>query len=80
MLRRPLEAHIMKVLRSLTTCHLLHLPCRSCSSMLMGAMTVVIQTLTPEEAFDAIQLGTLALLFGMMMLIEYIKDDSVFER
>lgn len=48
--------------------------------MLMGAMTVVIQTLTPEEAFDAIELGTLALLFGMMMLIEYVKDDSVFER
>jgi Na+/H+ antiporter NhaD/arsenite permease-like protein len=47
--------------------------------MMMGAMTVVVQTLDPDEAFNAIEYGTLALLWGMMVLVEYLKDDSLFD-
>lgn len=48
-------------------------------AMVMGAMTVIVQTLGPEEAFDAIEYGTLALLWGMMVLVEYLKDDALFD-
>lgn len=37
------------------------------------------QTLEPEEAFLAIEYGTLALLWGMMVLVEYLKDDALFD-
>ena len=49
------------------------------SAMVMGAMTVVVQTLGPEEAFEAVEYGTLALLWGMMVLVEYLKDDALFD-
>jgi Na+/H+ antiporter NhaD/arsenite permease-like protein len=52
---------------------------RTAGAMIMGAMTVVVQTLGPEEAFDAIEYGTLALLWGMMVLVEYLKDDALFD-
>lgn len=47
--------------------------------MLMAVMTVVVQTLGPEEAFAAIEYGTLALLWGMMVLVEMLKDDALFD-
>ena len=47
--------------------------------MIMGVMTVIVQTLGPEEAFDAVEYGTLALLWGMMVLVEYLKDDALFD-
>ena len=42
--------------------------------------SVIVGTLTPTEAFAAIQSEALALLFGMMVLVEYLKDDSVFDK
>nr|AOW69279.1 low silicon 2-like protein [Acanthoeca spectabilis] len=52
---------------------------RTAGAMIMGVMTVVVQTLGPEEAFEAIEYGTLALLWGMMVLVEYLKDDALFD-
>jgi len=52
---------------------------RTAGAMIMGAMTVVVQTLGPEEAFEAVEYGTLALLWGMMVLVEYLKDDALFD-
>lgn len=45
----------------------------------MGVITVAAQTLGPEEAFYAIEYDTLALLWGMMVLVEYLKDDAIFD-
>jgi len=52
---------------------------RTGGALLMGVVTVVAQTLSPEEAFLAIEYGTLALLWGMMVLVEYLKDDALFD-
>nr|AOW69284.1 low silicon 2-like 2 [Didymoeca costata] len=52
---------------------------RTAGSMIMAVVTVVVQTLEPEEAFLAIEYGTLALLWGMMVLVEYLKDDALFD-
>jgi Na+/H+ antiporter NhaD/arsenite permease-like protein len=52
---------------------------RTGGSILMGVVTVAAKTLGPEEAFDAIEYGTLALLWGMMILVEYLKDDALFD-
>nr|AOW69283.1 low silicon 2-like 1 [Didymoeca costata] len=51
---------------------------RTAGSLTMAVITVVVQTLTPEEAFESIEYGTLALLWGMMVLVEYLKDDALF--
>ena len=45
----------------------------------MGVLTVAAQTLGPHEAFEAIEYDTLALLWGMMILVEYLKDDALFD-
>lgn len=37
---------------------------RTGGALMMGVVTVVFQTLTPDEAFEAIEYGTLALLWG----------------
>jgi len=52
---------------------------RTGGALLMGAVTVMAQTLTPDEAFEAVEYGTLALLWGMMILVEYLKDDALFD-
>jgi len=52
---------------------------RTGGALMMGVVTVVFQTLTPDEAFEAIEYGTLALLWGMMVLVEYLKDDALFD-
>jgi len=52
---------------------------RTAGSLLMGVFTVVANTLGPEEAFEAIEYETLALLWGMMVLVEYLKDDALFD-
>jgi len=52
---------------------------RTGGSLLMGVITVVADTLGPEEAFEAIEYETLALLWGMMVLVEYLKDDALFD-
>jgi len=52
---------------------------RTGGSLLMGVVTVVAQTLGTEEAFEAIEYETLALLWGMMVLVEYLKDDAMFD-
>lgn len=52
---------------------------RTAGSLLMGVITVIAGTLGPEEAFEAIEYETLALLWGMMVLVEYLKDDALFD-
>lgn len=52
---------------------------RTAGAMIMAVVTVVVQTLSPDEAFHAIEYGTLALLWGMMVLVEYLKDDALFD-
>jgi len=52
---------------------------RTGGSILMGVVTVAAKTMEPEEAFDAIEYSTLALLWGMMILVEYLKDDALFD-
>lgn len=52
---------------------------RTAGALLMGVVTVVAQTLGTEEAFLAIEYDTLALLWGMMVLVEYLKDDALFD-
>nr|AOW69276.1 low silicon 2-like protein [Diaphanoeca grandis] len=52
---------------------------RTGGSLLMGVVTVIADTLGPEEAFEAIEYETLALLWGMMVLVEYLKDDALFD-
>lgn len=52
---------------------------RTAGSLLMGVITVVAGTLGPDEAFHAIEYETLALLWGMMVLVEYLKDDALFD-
>jgi len=52
---------------------------RTGGTMMMGVITVAAQTLGPHEAFEAIEYGTLALLWGMMVLVEYLKDDALFD-
>jgi Na+/H+ antiporter NhaD/arsenite permease-like protein len=52
---------------------------RTGGALIMGAVTVIVQTLSPEEAFLAVEYGTLALLWGMMVLVEYLKDDALFD-
>jgi Na+/H+ antiporter NhaD/arsenite permease-like protein len=52
---------------------------RTGGALLMGVCTVAAKTLSPEEAFLSIEYGTLALLWGMMVLVEYLKDDALFD-
>nr|AOW69306.1 low silicon 2-like 2 [Stephanoeca diplocostata] len=52
---------------------------RTAGALFMGICTVVAQTLGTEEAFLAIEYDTLALLWGMMVLVEYLKDDALFD-
>jgi len=52
---------------------------RTAGALLMAVVTVVAQTLGTEEAFLAIEYDTLALLWGMMVLVEYLKDDALFD-
>lgn len=52
---------------------------RTAGALLMGVITVIAQTLGTEEAFMAIEYDTLALLWGMMVLVEYLKDDALFD-
>lgn len=52
---------------------------RTAGALLMGVITVVAQTLGTDEAFEAIEYETLALLWGMMVLVEYLKDDALFD-
>lgn len=52
---------------------------RTAGALFMGIATVVAQTLGTEEAFLAIEYDTLALLWGMMVLVEYLKDDALFD-
>ena len=52
---------------------------RTAGSLLMGVITVIAGTLGPDAAFKAIEYETLALLWGMMVLVEYLKDDALFD-
>jgi len=52
---------------------------RTAGSLLMGVITVIAGTLSPDAAFEAIEYETLALLWGMMVLVEYLKDDAIFD-
>lgn len=52
---------------------------RTAGSLMMGVITVIANTLGPDEAFEAIEYETLALLWGMMVLVEYLKDDALFD-
>lgn len=52
---------------------------RTAGALLMAVITVVAETLGTEEAFLAIEYDTLALLWGMMVLVEYLKDDALFD-
>jgi len=52
---------------------------RTAGALLMAVFTVIFETLGTEEAFLAIEYDTLALLWGMMVLVEYLKDDALFD-
>ena len=52
---------------------------RTTGTLLSAAMMVIFKVLTPDEAFAAIDLSVLALLFGMMLVCAFLERADFFK-
>ena len=52
---------------------------RTTGTLLSAAMMVIFKVLSPDEAFAAIDLSVLALLFGMMLVCAFLERANFFK-